>query len=105
MTHFEYQFENHLIFKEIVFPQYHSVFNLNCSDLETNKTQMEEFKNFLSEESILERTSNCESYFDLMPNEALRNINKSDHSLKLAFSHLVHKEIGILEIFLAIIFR
>jgi len=58
-----------------------------------------------SERSILERTENCDEYFDLVKPAALENGKKLRKDFAIAFSHLVHKEIGILEVFLAEFYR
>ena len=62
---------------------------------------------FLSDESIIHRSGDCEAYFHNFP--VLENLQpQSDQkrqNFPLAFSHLVHHEIGILEAFLAVFFR
>ena len=61
----------------------------------------------LSGESIIHRTGDCEAYFHNFPvleNLQPQSAQKRQH-FPLAFSHLVHHEIGILEAFLAVFFR
>ena len=74
--------------------------------------QLLKIKQLLSDNQIQRRLSDCDEYFRLMPLEALRARKPEeamegleDPSFTLAFSHQVHKEIGVLEIFLAIMFR
>jgi hypothetical protein len=64
---------------------------------------------------LQERLSDCEDYFNRVPVAAinasmveangLRGPQTWPPPVKLAFSHQVHKEVAILEIFLAVVFR
>ena len=82
--------------------------------------QLLKIKQLLSDSQIQRRLSDCDEYFRLFPLEALRarkpeeemegdarngGFYSEDPTFTLAFSHQVHKEIGVLEIFLAIMFR
>ena len=63
---------------------------------------------FLSEYAILQRTSHCDSYFrtiDIFGQElSAARLSLSSES-PLAFSHSIHQQAGILEVFLALTFR
>ncbi len=79
--------------------------NINCSNLEADETETPFSHDLLSEYSIMQRTLDCQSYFQTIPIEALKERRSNEDGFKLAFSHLVHKDVGILEIFLAVIYR
>ena len=79
----------------------------NNSSYNDNETQTQALS-FLSEDAILQRTSQCDSYFaymDIFGHElsALRLGLNSESPL--AFSHSIHQQVGILEVFLALTFR
>lgn len=59
----------------------------------------------LSEESILERTQDCESYFRGLRTVGFEAASEAEAEFPLAFAFTVHKEIGIFEVFLATFFR
>lgn len=62
-------------------------------------------------EELLKRTKNCDDYFSIFPVLALEEdfVEFERRNLKnpfsLAFSHLVHKDIAIFEVFLSVYFR
>ena len=66
---------------------------------------------FFMEESILERTQNCDEYFDkhVLALADLHGKQKQfpeeSDSPSIAFSHIVHHEIGIFEMFMASMYR
>ena len=60
---------------------------------------------FLSEDAIIERTQDVESYFQQMPSEGFRPIQEEEMSFPLAFVHIIHHEVGIFELALATIYR
>ena len=60
---------------------------------------------FLSEDSILERTLDSKTYFDIIPCEGLKPIQHEEKAFPLAFVHLIHSEVGIFEMFLAVMYR
>ena len=68
-------------------------------------------KEWFSEESIIERTTNCTKYFEIFPalflNKQINNYEKNNlkPSYSIAFSHLVHEEIAIYETFLSMYFH
>jgi len=65
-----------------------------------------QIQQFLSDESIIERTRDCDEYFKTMPVAALDDNREGvSDNVKLAFSHSVHHQAGILELFLALFFR
>ena len=65
------------------------------------------------ENQIYERTQNCDTYFDML--EASFMMNKSiiskheennlNNKINLAFTHMLHHQVAIYEIFLALYFR
>ena len=63
---------------------------------------------FLSDDAILQRTADCDSYFktmDIFGHElSAARLGLSSES-PLAFSHTIHQQPGILEVFLALTFR
>ena len=57
-------------------------------------------------ETLLERTSDCNSYFDDVFVDADRRAREGQsEGFTYAFSHQLHKEIAIFEIFLSILYR
>ena len=84
--------------------------NIDCTDYSSyadNNTQ-DKALSFLSEEAILQRTGNCDSYHRAMDffgqqvsSARLSLISESP----LAFSHSINGQAGILEVFLALTFR
>ena len=77
--------------------------NISC-DKNPSAEKKGAVKKFLQEDHIIARTEDCNKYFETFP--VLHNLqpyNQSD--FPLAFSHLVHHEIGVLEAFLALYFR
>ena len=61
-------------------------------------------KEIMSEKAIINRTANCEEYFKTVRVSALQKENEVGNT-SLAFSHLLHKDVGIFEIFLAVMYR
>ena len=61
----------------------------------------------MSDDDVLERFSDCDEYFRTFPVAAVTEGDKEkiDTGFKIAFSHQVHMQIGILEMFLAVLFR
>ena len=106
--HFHQQFHTLLNFEQRKHPQappdslWDWTYGLNCNrTLKTPqnphviKRTKEKYQKFFSEESILERTKNCSTYFNTMPVlEHLQPQNIESAEFPLAFSHLVHHEIG-----------
>lgn len=77
----------------------------DCSE-GTNETEANYLREQLSERCILKRTENCDIYFNIFrvsANDA-KSTRERQHP-KIAFSHQVHREIGIFELFLSIIYR
>ena len=81
---------------------------------ESTETQGEFLgSNWFEEHQIFERTQNCNNYFDKL--ESTFAINKNiineyernnlNKSIALAFSHMLHHQIAIYEMFLALYFR
>ena len=70
-----------------------------------NSTFQLETRYLLSEEQIINRTSHCSNYFSKISSNGFRPITKEEEETPLAFSFLAHKQIGILEIFMALYFR
>ena len=60
---------------------------------------------FLSEDAIIDRTQDTESYFQQIPSEGFRPIQEEEIAFPLAFVHLIHHEVGIFELALATIYR
>ena len=69
------------------------------------KTYHIKAQNFLSEDSILERTLDFKTYFDKIPCEGLKPVQHEEKAFPLAFVHLIHSEVGIFEMFLAVMYR
>lgn len=90
--------------------QYGLRFNISCSENSVvSEDNVQYLKHALSEGAILARTDRCEEYFtnfhvEAMFKEAPREA-QDKRNIILAISHQVHQDIGILEAFLAIIFR
>ena len=77
--------------------------NISC-DKNPSLDKKDAIRKFLSEDQIMLRTDDCHSYFETFP--VLHQLQPQNQSnFPLAFSHLVHHEIGVLEAFLAIYFR
>ena len=83
---------------------------IDCKDNSSyndRQTQKQAFA-FLSEEAILYRATNCESYHEIMDIFG-RELSGARLSLAsespLGFSHSIHQQAGILEVFLALTFR
>ena len=85
------------------------ILNPNCDQNgDEDEKQSQIIRQLLSENHIQRRLSDCDEYFATIPVEALRRSFDPDPDLagvKFAFSHQVHKSVGILEIFLALMFR
>ena len=60
---------------------------------------------FLTEESIIERTQDFQIYFQRIPSEGLRPMQNDEEAFPLAFVHLIHGDVGIFEMSLAIMYR
>ena len=60
---------------------------------------------FLSENAILRRTQHFQAYFREVPTEGLRKVQEAEKAFPLAFVHLVHNDVGIFEMFLAVMYR
>ena len=60
---------------------------------------------FLSEKEIIRRTRHTASYFREVPSEGLRQVLLDEEAFPLAFVHLIHDNVGIFEMFLAVMFR
>lgn len=84
---------------------------LNCDALADSKAPQHArhsiLTNIFSAESALRRAENCDTYFDLIDVLALKanKNNTGRNGPRLAFSHLVKKRVGTLELFLALYFR
>ncbi|TRY78000.1 hypothetical protein TCAL_08602 [Tigriopus californicus] len=82
--------------------------SLNCSDANSVSADKPWLKNFLSERKMLERTiamEECDSYFTMISSQALHQVTEEETNFPLAFSHLIHENVGILEMFLSTHFR
>ena len=83
---------------------------IDCHDNSSysdNATQTQALS-FLSDEAILQRTDNCDSYFktmDIFGQELSDARFKLTSESPLAFSHSIHQQPGILEVYLALTFR
>lgn len=75
---------------------------MNC-DQKTNISHP--IRDFFSENSILERTKDCENYFKVMYVFAERMNLTEDDEFPIAYSHLIHRDVGVFETFLAIHYR
>lgn len=71
----------------------------------TNINNSKSLRNFLSEDSIVMRTDDCNEYFKSMYVIADRLNVSRDDDFPMAYSHLIHHDIGIFETFMAIHFR
>lgn len=60
---------------------------------------------FLSPTQILARTSDCDNYFTIIKTFGLAPFLDSETEYPLAFSHGVHTQPGLLELFLSLTFR
>lgn len=79
----------------------------NNSSYNDNATQTQTLA-FLSEDAILQRTAHCDSYFaylDIFGHELSAFRLGLNSESPLAFSHSIHQQVGILEVFLALTFR
>ena len=79
----------------------------NISSYNNNVTKTRAFS-FLSEDAILQRTADCDSYFktmDIFGQEVSADRLSLTSESPLAFSHSIHQQAGILEVFLALTFR
>ena len=67
--------------------------------------------NWYTTNQLINRTSNCTTYFDTFPAFALQSKFVEEEEKKMlrqfpkAFAHMVHTDISILEVFLSIYFR
>lgn len=77
--------------------------NLNCSY--PNADLSKKYEDYLSVTSVLERTENCAEYIKVIHPEALAPTTEAERDFPLAFAYTVHKDIGILEMFLALYLR
>ena len=81
---------------------------LNCEPghNKENKLLKSHFQEFFKDETIIERTRNCDNYFNEIPVlNLLDDDQKFSNEFPLAFSHLLNHEIGVFEAFLAVNFR
>lgn len=81
--------------------------SLDCQDNSSfrNPDLMEEAQKFMSNEEIIKRCADCSRYFDVISSNGFAPITEEEIATPLAFAYTVHKEIGILEMFLALYFR
>lgn len=81
--------------------------SFSCTDVHSynSSSTREGARNFLSEKSILERTSACSSYPRLMSSLNLSPATAEERDFPLAFAFTVHEDIGILELMLSLLFR
>ncbi|TRY61224.1 hypothetical protein TCAL_10076 [Tigriopus californicus] len=81
--------------------------SIDCS--EESSYSSEEVKQrtaqFLSPSQILARTSDCDNYFTIIKTFGLAPFLESEMEYPLAFSHGVHTQPGLLELFLSLTFR
>ena len=84
---------------------------LDCEGMAETKgvqqTRHSILREIFSPEAVLRRTENCDRYFDLIDVLALKVSNRTTGKKgpRLAFSHLVKRGVGTLELFLALYFR
>ena len=81
--------------------------NVDCSKA-PNGTEKTNLRALMSEREIIKRTGDCDMYFKLFrvfANEEKATNRGGQRRPKIAFSHQVHKEIGIFELFLSILYR
>ena len=80
---------------------------MNCTDpnsyKDENRKQM--IMNFMSEEAILKRTRNCDTYFDSYQTVADGPATADESTLSLAVAHSLHTQIGLFELQLALSYR
>ena len=76
----------------------------NCGSSKTSGNESAPFKDFLSEASIIDRASDCKAYFTTSGPDFF-NENEEENNFPLAFAIKVHKQIGILEMFLSVMFH
>ena len=62
-------------------------------------------KDYLSHQSIAHRTKECSNYIAQINSLGSVPVTKEENETRIAFSIKVHKEIGILEMFMALYFR
>ena len=60
---------------------------------------------FFSDLEIIRRTAEPNSYFRVIPTEGLRKILPEEKDFPIAFVHLIHDDVGIFEMFLAVMYR
>ena len=60
---------------------------------------------FLKETTVIERTQDCDRYFNVMKTVAFEPTTNEEKAFPLAFAFTTHNNIGILETFLALYFR
>lgn len=72
---------------------------LNSSELE------QKAKDYMSEQRLVERTRECSNYFAEIDSHGFSPSTKEETETPIAFTIKVHKEIGILEMFMALYFR
>ena len=98
---------------------------VNSSDYQKESPVNVQIFNFLQDEAIVNRTLDCDSYFEIISTHAFEEVTQEEREFPIAFSHTgrhrlfylfcvifprqivfsVHHEIGILEMFLASQFR
>ena len=79
-----------------------------CSKVQNPSTMSEAHlraQKFFSDLEIIRRTSEPSSYFRVIPTEGLRKISPEERDFPLAFIHLIHDDVGIFEMFLAVMYR
>jgi len=88
-------------------------FDKNICDFSKNMTSNQTklyLQNFYSDESIIQRTNNCDNYFSGLspigkPFSAFQPLSKEELAFPLAWAFSAYHQIGILEMFLASSFR
>ncbi|XP_059088386.1 N-acetyllactosaminide beta-1,6-N-acetylglucosaminyl-transferase-like [Tigriopus californicus] len=78
--------------------------SLSCSS-KTNQRRRSILQGFLAEESIIARSMDCVKYFEIVDIVNQRLVSEAQEQYPIAMSHSVHDQIGILEMFLALMFR
>ncbi|XP_059079306.1 beta-1,3-galactosyl-O-glycosyl-glycoprotein beta-1,6-N-acetylglucosaminyltransferase-like [Tigriopus californicus] len=80
---------------------------VSCSNSQSfnNDTLRRQFRQYLTESAIINRTRNCNSYFKIIQTLAFEDITPEERDYPIAYGHLINGQVGTFELYLAVHFR
>ena len=80
---------------------------VDCTDSFSfkNDTTRAHVQRYLTEAAIINRTMNCNAYFDTVQTFAFEKVTKAERDFPVSYGHLVNGQVGTFEMYLALHFR